>query len=100
VTAVPRDAGAAESGTPEGAAGESITPMKVVIAEDAALFREGLRRLLEDRGHHVAAAVAEPAALLAAVAEHQPDVVISSSAAPTGSSSISWLRRCSAASPP
>ena len=50
--------------------------MRVVIAEDAALFREGLRRLLEDRGHQVAAAVAEPGALLRAVAEHQPDAVI------------------------
>jgi DNA-binding NarL/FixJ family response regulator len=50
--------------------------MRVVIAEDAALLREGLTRLLEDRGHLVAAAVAEPGALLAAVAEHQPDVVI------------------------
>jgi DNA-binding NarL/FixJ family response regulator len=50
--------------------------MRVVIAEDAALLREGLTRLLEDRGHLVAAAVAGPGALLAAVAEHQPDVVI------------------------
>jgi DNA-binding NarL/FixJ family response regulator len=50
--------------------------MRVVIAEDAALLREGLTRLLEDRGHLIAAAVAEPGALLAAVAEHQPDVVI------------------------
>jgi DNA-binding NarL/FixJ family response regulator len=55
---------------------ESIALVRVVIAEDAALFREGLRRLLEDRGHQVAAAVADPAALLAAVAEHRPDVVI------------------------
>jgi DNA-binding NarL/FixJ family response regulator len=50
--------------------------VRVVIAEDAALFREGLRRLLEDRGHQVAAAVGEPGALLSAAAEHQPDVVI------------------------
>jgi DNA-binding NarL/FixJ family response regulator len=50
--------------------------MKVVIAEDAALFREGLRRLLEDRGHEVAATVAGPGELLAAVAQHRPDAVI------------------------
>jgi DNA-binding NarL/FixJ family response regulator len=50
--------------------------MRVVIAEDAALLREGLTRLLEDRGHQVVAAVAEAGPLLTAVAEHEPDVVI------------------------
>ena len=48
--------------------------MRVVIAEDAALLREGLRRLLEDRGHEVLAAVDEPGALVAAVAADGPDV--------------------------
>ena len=50
--------------------------MRVVIAEDAALFREGLVRLLQDRGHQVCAAVADGDALLAAVAEHRPDVAV------------------------
>jgi DNA-binding NarL/FixJ family response regulator len=50
--------------------------MRVVIAEDAALLREGLTRLLEDRGHAVCAAVADGDALLAAVAEHKPDVAV------------------------
>ncbi len=50
--------------------------MRVVIAEDAALLREGLIRLLEDRGHQVCAAVADAGALLAAVAEHRPDVAV------------------------
>jgi DNA-binding NarL/FixJ family response regulator len=50
--------------------------MRVVIAEDAALFREGLTRLLADRGHQVVAAVADGDALLAAVARHHPDVVV------------------------
>ncbi|HJW62616.1 MAG TPA: response regulator transcription factor [Actinomycetes bacterium] len=50
--------------------------MRVVIAEDAALLREGLVRLLEDRGHQVCAAVADGDALLAAVAEHRPDVAV------------------------
>ena len=31
--------------------------MRVVIAEDAAVLREGLTRLLTDRGHEVSAAV-------------------------------------------
>ncbi len=55
---------------------ESMPLMRVVIAEDAALFREGLIRLLEDRGHQVCAAVADGGALLAAVAEHHPDVAV------------------------
>ena len=50
--------------------------MRVVIAEDAALLREGLTRLLEDRGHPVVAAVTDGDALLAAVAEHEPDVAV------------------------
>jgi DNA-binding NarL/FixJ family response regulator len=50
--------------------------MRVVIAEDAALMREGLIRLLEDRGHQVCAAVADGEALLAAVAGHAPDVAV------------------------
>jgi DNA-binding NarL/FixJ family response regulator len=50
--------------------------MRVVIAEDAALFRVGLIRLLEDRGHEVCAAVADGDALVAAVAEHRPDVAV------------------------
>jgi DNA-binding NarL/FixJ family response regulator len=50
--------------------------VRVVIAEDAALFREGLVRLLEDRGHQVCAAVADGDALVAAVAEHHPDVAV------------------------
>jgi DNA-binding NarL/FixJ family response regulator len=50
--------------------------MRVVIAEDAALMREGLIWLLRDRGHQVCAAVADGDALLAAVAEHHPDVAV------------------------
>src|SRR5579859_6201757 len=50
--------------------------MRVVIAEDAALLREGLTRLLEDRGHSVCAAVTDGDALLDAVAEHRPDVAV------------------------
>ncbi|GAA4517879.1 response regulator transcription factor [Actinoallomurus oryzae] len=50
--------------------------MRVVIAEDAAMMREGLIRLLADRGHRVCAAVADGEALLTAVAEHGPDVAV------------------------
>jgi DNA-binding NarL/FixJ family response regulator len=50
--------------------------MRVVIAEDAAVLREGLARLLSDRGHEICATVADAETLRAAVAEHRPDAVI------------------------
>jgi DNA-binding NarL/FixJ family response regulator len=50
--------------------------MRVVIAEDSAMMREGLARLLADRGHHVPAAVADADALRSAVATHLPDVAV------------------------
>jgi DNA-binding NarL/FixJ family response regulator len=50
--------------------------MRVVIAEDSVLLREGLSRLLAEAGHEVAAATGDGETLLRAVAEHQPDVVV------------------------
>jgi DNA-binding NarL/FixJ family response regulator len=50
--------------------------VRVVIAEDAALMREGLVGLLADRGHDVCAAVGDADALLAAVASARPDVAV------------------------
>jgi len=50
--------------------------MRIVIAEDSAILRDGLTQLLNLRGHEVAAAVADGAALLNAVAEQRPDVVV------------------------
>jgi DNA-binding NarL/FixJ family response regulator len=50
--------------------------MRVVIAEDAAIMREGLVRLLTDRGFEVCAAVADAEALRSAVADALPDVAI------------------------
>ncbi len=50
--------------------------MRAVIAEDSALFREGLARLLEDAGHEVTARVGDADALFAAVRRTRPDLVI------------------------
>src|SRR5262249_34610421 len=50
--------------------------MRIVIAEDAAILRDGLIQLLTDRGHDVVAAVGDGDALRAAVAEHDPDVAV------------------------
>ena len=50
--------------------------MRVVIAEDAGLLRQGLTAMLADRGHEVCAAVGDGEALLTAVKEHDPDVAV------------------------
>jgi DNA-binding NarL/FixJ family response regulator len=50
--------------------------VRVVIAEDSAILREGLVQLLTDREHEICAAVSDPDALLASVAAHQPDVAV------------------------
>ena len=50
--------------------------MRVVIAEDSVLLREGLVRLLTDAGLEVVAAVENPEALLRAVDEHRPDICV------------------------
>jgi DNA-binding NarL/FixJ family response regulator len=49
---------------------------RLVIAEDAAIMREGLTQTLTRRGLDVVAAVADPGSLLRAVAAHSPDVAI------------------------
>jgi DNA-binding NarL/FixJ family response regulator len=50
--------------------------MRVVIAEDLALLREGLVRLLEEAGFVVVAAVADGSDLLRAVVTERPDVAV------------------------
>ncbi|MFH8680947.1 response regulator [Streptomyces lydicus] len=50
--------------------------MRLMIAEDSALLRAGLVRLLVDEGHKVTAAVGDADALLAAVAAGPPDVIV------------------------
>lgn len=55
---------------------ESMPPMRIVIAEDAAVLRELLAQMLTERGHDLCAAVPDADALVAAVAEHRPDVTV------------------------
>jgi DNA-binding NarL/FixJ family response regulator len=50
--------------------------MRVVIADDAVLLREGLIRLVEENGHDVVAAVGDGPSLVEAIVEHRPDVSI------------------------
>jgi DNA-binding NarL/FixJ family response regulator len=50
--------------------------MRVVIAEDSVLLREGLVRLMETVNIDVVAAVGDADALLVAAQRHQPDLVL------------------------
>jgi DNA-binding NarL/FixJ family response regulator len=50
--------------------------LRVAIAEDSAILRDGLAQLLVDRGHTVTAAVADGDALRAAVADDPPDACV------------------------
>ena len=51
-------------------------PLRVVIAEDSALIREGIARLVEESGGTVVAKVADGDAFVAAVEAHRPDVSV------------------------
>jgi DNA-binding NarL/FixJ family response regulator len=50
--------------------------MRIVIADDAVLLREGAARLLEDAGHEVVAQAGDADDLLRKVRAHRPDVAI------------------------
>jgi DNA-binding NarL/FixJ family response regulator len=50
--------------------------VRVVIADDTALVRDGLALLLAENGVEVVAMVSDAQALLASVGEHQPDVAL------------------------
>lgn len=50
--------------------------MRIVLAEDSLLLREGLVRLLDEAGARVVAAVGDGESLVAAVAEHRPDAAV------------------------
>ncbi|MGI5427269.1 response regulator [Streptomyces sp. CA-179760] len=58
--------------------------LRLVIAEDAVLLREGLVHLLERFGHRVLAAVGDGPALLGAARQHRPDLVITDVRMPPG----------------
>jgi DNA-binding NarL/FixJ family response regulator len=50
--------------------------VRIVIAEDSVLLRDGLTRMLTDGGFEVVAAVPDADKLLRAVAEHKPDLAV------------------------
>lgn len=51
-------------------------PLRVVIAEDSALIREGVARLIEESGGTVVAKVGDGPAFIDAVVTHRPDVSV------------------------
>jgi len=50
--------------------------VRVVVADDSVLFREGLVRLLVEKGHEVLDAVGDATALQEAVERNQPDLAV------------------------
>ncbi|WP_221322126.1 response regulator transcription factor [Actinoplanes sp. L3-i22] len=58
--------------------------LRVVIAEDGVIVREGVAGMLRKFGHEVVAAVGDADELRVAVAEHKPDVVVTDVRMPPG----------------
>ncbi|GAB2647938.1 LuxR C-terminal-related transcriptional regulator [Nocardia goodfellowii] len=52
------------------------TPLRIVIAEDSAILRDGLAGLLAERGHQVVAMVGDAGTLSDVVGQHNPDVAV------------------------
>lgn len=53
-----------------------LQPLRVIIAEDSALIREGLARLIVDSGGVVVAKVGDGPSFVEAVVKHRPDVSV------------------------
>lgn len=58
--------------------------MRVVLAEDSTLLREGLIRLLAEEGHEVVGAVADGESLVEVTGRELPDVVVTDVRMPPG----------------
>jgi DNA-binding NarL/FixJ family response regulator len=50
--------------------------VRIVIAEDSTLLRDGLTRMLTDHGHEVVGSVADATRLMRVVGEESPDLVV------------------------
>jgi len=71
---VPLTPDEATPGRPAG--GTTRGPLRIVVADDAVLLREGLVRLLAEDGHEVVAVAGDGPGLVEAVLRHHPDVSV------------------------
>ena len=53
-----------------------VAALRIAIAEDSAILRDGLVQLLVDRGFAITGAVSDPDALRSSVAQNPPDVAV------------------------
>src|ERR1700689_5456950 len=56
--------------------GQVTAPLRVVIAEDSAVLRDGLVQLLVDRGFVITGAVSDPESLRRSIERERPDVAV------------------------
>lgn len=77
-----------------------VTPLRVVIGEDSALFREGLAALLLSAGHDVVARASTAAAAVAQVRAHVPDIVVLDIRMPSGEEGVAAALEIRAWNPP
>nr|WP_308301739.1 response regulator transcription factor [Frankia umida] len=56
--------------------GSAPRALRILIAEDSVLVREGLLRVLDRFGHQVVATLPDAEGFIEAIAEHQPDLLI------------------------
>jgi DNA-binding NarL/FixJ family response regulator len=75
---------------PEAQAGRPA--IRVVVADDSALFREGIRAMLTHAGFEVAGLAANAGSLLTIVADTEPDVAITDIRMPPRSPAKAWTR--------
>ena len=76
-TGSPRGAGHSRCESPRPRHGHrSGAAVRIVIAEDGALFREGLARLLADAGHAIVGVAGDAETLRAVVADTMPDLAV------------------------
>lgn len=68
--------------------------IRLVIAEDNALLRDGITLVLREHGLHVVATAADADQLIAAVEQHHPDVAIVDVRMPRPTPTKASGRRC------